>query len=138
MPNAAPGFVSRPDHRVHLLPDRRRVKVVFGDMTVADSGAALRVEETGHGPVYYIPEQDVRLDLMHPTEHHTRCPYKGEASYLDDRGSRGGRLHTSVRERRMGLSLTLRRSLGPRRLLCVLPEPGRFDRRYMSSGPICI
>jgi uncharacterized protein (DUF427 family) len=28
-----------------------------------------------------LPEKDVRLDLMRPTEHHTRCPYKGEASY---------------------------------------------------------
>jgi uncharacterized protein (DUF427 family) len=81
MPNSAPGFVSRPDYRVDLLPENRRVKVVFGGQTVADSGAALRVEETGHGPVYYLPEKDVRLDLMHPTEHHTRCPYKGEASY---------------------------------------------------------
>jgi uncharacterized protein (DUF427 family) len=81
MPNPAPGFVSRPDHRVDLLPENRRVKVVFGGVTIADSGTALRVEETDHGPVYYVPEKDVRLDLMHPTEHHTRCPYKGEASY---------------------------------------------------------
>jgi len=81
MPNAAPGFASNPDHRVDLLPAKGRVKVVFGGMTIADSGAALRVEETGHGPVYYLPEKDVRLDLMRPTEHHTRCPYKGEASY---------------------------------------------------------
>jgi len=81
MPNSAPGFAGRPDYRVDLLPESRRVKVLFGGMTVADSSAALRVEETGHGPVYYLPERDVRLDLMHPTEHHTRCPYKGEASY---------------------------------------------------------
>jgi uncharacterized protein (DUF427 family) len=81
MPNPAPGFASRPDYRVSLVPEGRRVKVVFGGMTIADSGAALRVEETGHGPVYYLPEKDVRLDLMHPTEHHTHCPYKGQASY---------------------------------------------------------
>jgi uncharacterized protein (DUF427 family) len=81
MPNPAPGFVSRPDHRVDLLLEGRRVKVVFGGVTIADSGAALRVEETGHGPVHYLPEKDVRLDLMRPTEHHTRCPFKGEASY---------------------------------------------------------
>jgi uncharacterized protein (DUF427 family) len=31
--------------------------------------------------VHYVPGKDVRLDLMRPTEHHTRCPYKGEASY---------------------------------------------------------
>ena len=81
MPNPAPGFVARPDHRVDLLPERRRVKVEFGGVTIADSNSALRVEETGHGPVHYLPETDVRLDLMRPTEHHTRCPYKGEASY---------------------------------------------------------
>jgi uncharacterized protein (DUF427 family) len=81
MPNPAPGFAARPDHRVDLLPERRRVKVVFGGMTIADSNAALRVEETGHEPVHYLPEKDVRLDLMRPTEHHTRCPFKGEASY---------------------------------------------------------
>jgi uncharacterized protein (DUF427 family) len=81
MPNPAPGFVSRPDHRVDLLAESRRVKVVFGGVTIADSSAALRVEETGHGPVYYVPGKDVRLDLMRPTEQHTRCPFKGEASY---------------------------------------------------------
>ena len=81
MPNPAPGFVSRPDHRVDLLPESRRVKVVFGGVTIADSGAALRDEETGHGPVYYVPGKDVRLDLMRPAEQHTRCPFKGEASY---------------------------------------------------------
>src|ERR1700752_1509329 len=81
MPNPAPGFVNRPDHRVDLLPESRRIKVLFGGMTIADSSAALRVEETGHAPVYYLPQKDVRLDLMRPTEHHTRCPYKGEASY---------------------------------------------------------
>jgi uncharacterized protein (DUF427 family) len=81
MPNPAPGFAARPDHHVDLLPERRRVKVVFAGVTIADSNAALRVEETGHAPVHYLPEKDVRLDLMRPTEHHTRCPYKGEASY---------------------------------------------------------
>jgi adenylate cyclase len=81
MPNRSPGFASRPDYRVDLVPETRRVKVVFGGLTIADSGAALRVEETSHGPVHYLPEKDVRLDLMQPTEHHTRCPYKGQASY---------------------------------------------------------
>jgi uncharacterized protein (DUF427 family) len=81
MPNPAPGFVSRPEHRVDLVPEKRRVTVLFGGVTIADSKAALRVEETGHGPVHYLPEKDVRLDLLRPTQHHTRCPYKGEASY---------------------------------------------------------
>src|SRR5260370_16251865 len=81
MANPAPGYATKPEHRVDLLPEARRVRVTFAGAVIADSNSALRVEETGHGPVYYVPEKDVRLDLMHPTEHHTRCPYKGEASY---------------------------------------------------------
>ena len=81
MPNPAPGFASRPDYRVDLVPEKRRVKVVFGGVTIADSTAALQVEEMGHSPVHYVPEKDVRLELMHRTDHHTHCPYKGEASY---------------------------------------------------------
>ena len=81
MANPAPGFVSRPEHRVDLVPDRRHVKVVFGGVTIADSAATLRVEETGHGAVHYFPKADVRLDLLSATLHHTTCPFKGEASY---------------------------------------------------------
>jgi uncharacterized protein (DUF427 family) len=81
MPNSAPGFDAHFDHRVDLVPETRRVKVAFAGVTIADSKAALRVEETDHRPVHYLPEKDVRLDLMRPSEHHTRCPYKGEASY---------------------------------------------------------
>src|SRR5215469_12464762 len=65
MPNPAPGFKSRPDHRVDLVPEGRRVRVVFGGIVIADSRTALRVEETDHAAVHYVPEKDVRLDLMH-------------------------------------------------------------------------
>ncbi len=57
------------------------MRVEFAGAVVADSRNALRVEETGHQPVHYIPAKDVRLDLLHATNHHTSCPYKGEASY---------------------------------------------------------
>ncbi len=90
MPNPAPGFVSNPGHRVDLLPETRHVKVVYAGVTIADSTAALRVEETGHGPVHYIPEKDVRLDLLRPTAHHTTCPFKGEASYWTIEAPAGG------------------------------------------------
>ena len=81
MPNAAPGFARNPEYRVDLVPESRSVKVVFAGVTIAESGRALRIEETGHGPVHYIPERDMRMDLLHPTDHHTTCPYKGQASY---------------------------------------------------------
>ena len=81
MPNAAPGYVKKPEHRVDLLPETRRVRVTFAGQVVADSAAAVRVEETGHEPVHYLPEKDVRLDLLRPTEHKTYCPFKGDCSY---------------------------------------------------------
>jgi uncharacterized protein (DUF427 family) len=81
MPNPAPGFAARPAYHIGVTPETGRVQVSFGGVRVADSSHALRLEEEGHAPVHYIPEQDVRRDLLRPTQHHTRCPYKGEASY---------------------------------------------------------
>jgi uncharacterized protein (DUF427 family) len=37
--------------------------------------------ETGHLPVYYLPREDVRFDLLEPTDKSTHCPYKGDARY---------------------------------------------------------
>ena len=63
------------------MPETRRVRVTFAGQVVADSTRAVRCEETGHGPVHYIPEQDMRLELMRPTDHKTYCPFKGDCSY---------------------------------------------------------
>jgi uncharacterized protein (DUF427 family) len=90
MPNSAPGYATKPDHRVDLLPETRRVRVTFAGAVVADSSAAVRVEETGHGPVHYLPEKDVRLDLLRPTEHKTYCPFKGDCSYWTIEVESGG------------------------------------------------
>jgi len=81
MANPAPGYEKKPEHRVDLLPETRRVRVTFAGTVIADSTSAIRCEETGHGPVHYIPAKDMRLDLMQPTEHKTYCPFKGDCSY---------------------------------------------------------
>ena len=81
MANPAPGYAKKPEHRVDLLPETRRVRVTFAGAVIADSSSAIRCEETGHDPVHYIPAKDVRLDLMHSTEHKTYCPFKGDCSY---------------------------------------------------------
>ena len=81
MANPAPGYKDKPEHRVNLLPETRRVRVTFAGQVVADSTRAVRCEETGHGPVHYIPEQDMRLELMRPTDHKAYCPFKGDCSY---------------------------------------------------------
>ncbi len=62
-----------------VLPFRVRAEVA-GE-TIADSTQARVMFELGHAPVYYLPLDDLRMDLMTPTEHATHCPYKGDASY---------------------------------------------------------
>ena len=90
MANPAPGYQKKPEHRVDLLPETRRVRVTFAGQIVADTNAAVRCEETGHEPVHYIPEQDMRLELMRPTDHKTYCPFKGDCSYWTIDVEKGG------------------------------------------------
>ena len=76
------GWAKNPDYRIAFEPSPRRVRVVFNAETVADTTRAMLMREAGHTPVYYFPREDVRLDLIERTDHHTHCPYKGEASYF--------------------------------------------------------
>jgi uncharacterized protein (DUF427 family) len=58
-----------------------RIIVRAGGETVADSRRTLVLHEDGYDPVYYIPSDDVRMDLLQPTGHTSRCPHKGTARY---------------------------------------------------------
>lgn len=68
-------------HEVRTEACPRRVRGVLDGVTVFDTTAALYLFETGHRPVYYVPLADVDGSLLVATEHQTRCPYKGTASY---------------------------------------------------------
>jgi uncharacterized protein (DUF427 family) len=59
----------------------RRIRGILAGETVVDSTRSKLLHEHGHLPIYYFPREDVRFDLLEPTDHHTRCPWKGEASY---------------------------------------------------------
>jgi uncharacterized protein (DUF427 family) len=59
----------------------RRVKVVFRSVVVADSRQTKRVLETSHPPVYYIPPDDIRMDLLLPSRGSSFCEWKGRAQY---------------------------------------------------------
>ena len=61
----------------------RHVRVVAGGEVIAETGRPLRVLETSHPPVYYIPPEDVRLEFLTTGGHHTVCEYKGMASYYN-------------------------------------------------------
>lgn len=79
--NPAPGFAKHPDHKIVLTPADGRVSATVSDATVADSSNALVMREGSYSPVTYFPREDVRMDLFSATDHHTTCPFKGEASY---------------------------------------------------------
>ncbi|MGZ4198769.1 MAG: DUF427 domain-containing protein [Thermoleophilia bacterium] len=59
----------------------RRVRVVYRGEVVADTVRALRVLETSHPPVYYVPPDDVRREFLLPGKRHTFCEFKGRADY---------------------------------------------------------
>jgi uncharacterized protein (DUF427 family) len=66
---------------IYFEDSPRRIRARLGGETVVDSRHAKLLHEHGHLPIYYFPADEVRMDLLVPSEKHTRCPYKGEASY---------------------------------------------------------
>ncbi len=77
----ADGFTKNPGYRVDLVKAEQRIRVEFGGEVIADSENAMILSETRLAPTYYFPKKDVRLDLLQLTEHHTYCPFKGNATY---------------------------------------------------------
>ncbi len=60
-----------------------RVRVESGGETIADTRRAFRLLETSHPPTYYIPPEDVRLDLLESNRRRSFCEFKGDAGYWD-------------------------------------------------------
>lgn len=70
-----------PYRRVDCLPSSRRVQVFLEGEEVADSKNGVFLFETGQPTRYYLPPDDVRQDLLRPSDRITHCPYKGQAGY---------------------------------------------------------
>lgn len=70
-----------PFQRIDVLAASRHVRLATGGRTLAESARALVLFETSLPPRYYLPAEDVRTDLLEPSDTRTRCPYKGEARY---------------------------------------------------------
>lgn len=62
-------------------PVSEPLRVVVDRQTVAATLRGFRVLETAGAPVYYIPPEDVRLDLLRPSPHRSVCEWKGTARY---------------------------------------------------------
>jgi uncharacterized protein (DUF427 family) len=70
-----------PDHPITIFPAEGKVRVTVAGRIVAESVAALRLEEKGYPPVYYLPRDDVDMSLLVRTTHYSYCPYKGDCTY---------------------------------------------------------
>ena len=64
-----------------LEPVPERIRVVVDGVAIADTTRAVRVLETAAPPVYYVPPEDVRMDLLRPSPTSSQCEWKGAASY---------------------------------------------------------
>ena len=73
--------IEGPAHKLLMQDFPRRVRATFGGQTVLDTTRAVLLHETGLPPQLYVPIDDIRADLIRPTDHHTYCPFKGTASY---------------------------------------------------------
>lgn len=69
------------DRRFSFEPHPARVSVSFNGASIADSDRVRVMRETRLPAVFYFPRDDVNWDHLKPTEHHTFCPFKGNASY---------------------------------------------------------
>lgn len=72
-----------PYKRIDILPSSRPIEIRVGDQTVARTGYALHLYETGLPTRYYLPLSAVEHSVLRPSDLRTRCPYKGEAEYFD-------------------------------------------------------
>lgn len=62
-------------------PTPKLVRIVFNGVAIAETRRAVRVLETSHPPVYYLPPDDIRMDYLTATSRSSFCEFKGTARY---------------------------------------------------------
>jgi uncharacterized protein (DUF427 family) len=70
-----------PSKRVDVVPSERHVRVELDGAVLAESRRPHALFETSLPTRWYLPLDDVRQDLLVPSDTVTRCPYKGTAEY---------------------------------------------------------
>ncbi|MFK4834731.1 DUF427 domain-containing protein [Microbacterium sp. ZW T2_14] len=61
----------------------RRVRIRLGDEVIVDTDDVVRVLETSHPPVYYLPIAAFAAGALTPGEGSSYCEFKGGATYFD-------------------------------------------------------
>ena len=67
-----------------LEPASCRIRIVQDGQVLADTTRALRILETSHPPVYYLPPADLAMHRLRPSAARgSFCEFKGVAAYWD-------------------------------------------------------
>src|ERR1700758_3692726 len=83
-------------HPITIEPTGRHVTVRVNGEVVADTDAALTLQESTYAAVQYIPLSDVNGDVLRRTATATYCPYKGDASYYSVVASGGDTVDDAI------------------------------------------
>jgi uncharacterized protein (DUF427 family) len=67
-------------HRIETSRPTSHVRVSLRGQVLAESDHPLLLQEGKLRPRWYLPLEDVQAELL-PSDTHTTCPFKGEASY---------------------------------------------------------
>jgi uncharacterized protein (DUF427 family) len=78
------GHPRDPFHRIDIVHASRHVRVELDGEVLAESSAPYLLFEPPIPVRYYLPREDVRMDLLQPSDTRTFCAYKGQASYLSN------------------------------------------------------
>lgn len=74
-----------PFSRIDCLRSHRHVEISHGGVVLADSTRPTLLFETPLPTRFYLPQEDVAMDLLEPSGTRTHCAYKGQASYWSAR-----------------------------------------------------
>jgi uncharacterized protein (DUF427 family) len=75
------GHPRDPFHRIDIVHSSRHVRVELDGEVLAESSAPHLLFEPPLPVRYYLPRDDVRTELLRPSETTSFCAYKGQASY---------------------------------------------------------
>lgn len=64
-------------------PRDAHIVIKHRDRIIADTRRAVRTLETSHPPSYYIPPEDITMELLRPAGGGSFCEWKGAARYWD-------------------------------------------------------
>jgi uncharacterized protein (DUF427 family) len=75
-------------HRITTRPSSRHVRVEHDGGVLAETTNAVELDETGLPTRYYLPREDVRMEMLEASETTSHCPFKGDATYFSAPGAK--------------------------------------------------